>query len=85
MLYTICFSSHIDQFFSQIKEAYNTKPTVELVFVLTAARKPTALGPLLGEDVIFQSNLLKRIWDMSNNFVLIAIPSTILKCQPLLE
>lgn len=53
--------------------------------MLTAARKPTALGPLLGEDVIFHSNLLKHIWDTSNNFVPIAIPLIILKSQLLLE
>jgi len=49
MLYTICFSSHIDHSPPPIKEAYNIKPTVEHVFVLTAARKTTALGPLVGK------------------------------------
>lgn len=41
--------------------------------MLTAARKNTALAPLLGEAVISHSNLLKHAWGMSNNFALISV------------
>lgn len=51
-VYNLDFQSCRSVFFPHIKEAWNTKPSVDLVFVLDAARKIMAFGPLLG-GVIF--------------------------------
>lgn len=57
-----------------MKGVYSVTLTVEHVFGLTAAKVITALGPLLGEDLIFYHNVPKHNWDVSNIFVLTVIP-----------